>query len=29
LTFIHNYAAFANRAKDQEPAYYSPNDSPF
>lgn len=29
LTFIHNYAAFANRAKDIEPQYYSSNDSPF
>lgn len=29
LTFIHNYAMFANRAKDMEPQYYSQNDSPF
>ncbi len=29
LTFIHNYAAFANRAKDAEPSYYAPQDAPF
>lgn len=29
LTFIHNYAKFENRAKDLEPAYYSPQDQPF
>lgn len=29
LTFIHNYAMFANRAKDMEPTYYAPQDSPF
>lgn len=29
LTFIHNYAKFENRAKDMEPAYYSPQDQPF
>lgn len=29
LTFIHNYAMFANRAKDAEPTYYAPQDSPF
>jgi replicative DNA helicase len=29
LTFIHNYAAFANRARDTEPSYYSPQDAPF
>jgi replicative DNA helicase len=29
LTFIHNYAKFENRAKDMEPTYYSPSDSPF
>jgi replicative DNA helicase len=29
LTFIHNYAAFANRAKDSEPSYYAPQDAPF
>ena len=29
LTFIHNYAAFANRAKDMEPSYYAPQDAPF
>ncbi len=29
LTFIHNYAKFENRAKDMEPSYYAPTDSPF
>ncbi|MBN8585669.1 MAG: replicative DNA helicase [Ignavibacteria bacterium] len=29
LTFIHNYAMFANRAKDAEPSYYAPQDAPF
>ena len=29
LTFIHNYAAFANRARDTEPSYYAPQDAPF
>jgi len=29
LTFIHNYAMFANRAKDSEPSYYAPQDAPF
>ncbi len=29
LTFIHNYAAFANRARDAEPTYYAPQDAPF
>ncbi|MBE2226154.1 MAG: replicative DNA helicase [Ignavibacteria bacterium] len=29
LTFIHNYAMFANRARDAEPTYYAPQDSPF
>lgn len=29
LTFIHNYAGFANRARDTEPSYYAPQDAPF
>lgn len=29
LTFIHNYAMFANRTKDAEPSYYAPQDAPF
>lgn len=29
LTFIHNYAMFANRARDNEPTYYAPQDAPF